>query len=179
MDRPQSSKVTKVLRSKKKDEQLTTLTQMVKRKVNKEKADIDDLIDEQDALDMLNDEENLVKDDSSDSNSDNEDKTTEKKKQNTNLFLSAFVGGAKQRISLIKLLFATKPRYVILYDSELWFVRQLEVYQTIHYSAPMRIYFLMYKNSCEEQKYLTSIRTEKESFEILIKEKAVIFYLLI
>ena len=35
----------------------------------------------------------------------------------------------------------------------------------------------MYSNSCEEQRYLSSIRREKKDFEILIKEKAErIFY---
>ena len=53
------------------------------------------------------------------------------------------------------------------------FVRQLETYQALNFQLPTRVYFLMYTNSCEEQRYLTSIRSEKESFEILIKEKAV------
>lgn len=102
-----------------------------------------------------------------------DDNTGAKKYQNTNIFLSAFSGGVKQRISLIKLLAETKPKYVILYDCELRFVRQLEVYKAIHYELPMRVYFFMYSNSCEEQRYLTSVRQEKEAFEILIKEKAV------
>ena len=93
--------------------------------------------------------------------------------QNTNIFLSAYSGGSKQRISLIKLLNETKPKYVVLYDSELRFVRQLEVYKAMNYELPMRVYFFMYANSCEEQRYLTSVRQEKEAFEILIKEKAV------
>lgn len=32
---------------------------------------------------------------------------------------------------------------------------------------------MIYGNSCEEHKYLASIRREKESFERLIREKAV------
>ena len=34
----------------------------------------------------------------------------------------------------------------------------------------------MYEGSCEEQRYLTSLRKEKEAFEFLIKEKAVGFH---
>ena len=34
-------------------------------------------------------------------------------------------------------------------------------------------YFLMYDNSAEEQKYLSSIRRERESFERLIRERSV------
>ena len=35
------------------------------------------------------------------------------------------------------------------------------------------MYFMMYKMSCEEGKYLTGLRREKESFERLIKERGV------
>ena len=91
----------------------------------------------------------------------------------TNLFLNSYDGDSEQKVSLIRALHEVNPRYVILYDSELWFVRQLEIFKSLNYKFSMRIYFLMYKNSYEEQKYLTSIRSEKESFEILIREKAV------
>lgn len=37
----------------------------------------------------------------------------------------------------------------------------------------MRVYFLLYKDSVEEQRYLSSIRKEKDAFEKLIREKGV------
>jgi hypothetical protein len=37
----------------------------------------------------------------------------------------------------------------------------------------LKIYFVMYENSIEEQRYLTSIRKEKNAFERLIHEKSV------
>jgi DNA excision repair protein ERCC-4 len=37
----------------------------------------------------------------------------------------------------------------------------------------VRVYFLVYKDSVEEQKYLSSIRKEKDAFVRLIKEKGV------
>lgn len=77
--------------------------------------------------------------------------------QNTNIYLSLYSVGAKQRISLIKLLNKIKPKHVILFDCELRFVRQIEVYKVINYELPLRVYFFMYSNSCEEQRYLTSI----------------------
>lgn len=101
-----------------------------------------------------------------------DEEQTEKKSNSINMFLSALQGSTKQRISLIRLLNETKPKYVVLYDIDLRFVRQLEIYKVTHPDNPMRIYFLMYKNSCEEQRYLTAIRSEKEAFELLIKEKA-------
>ena len=36
-------------------------------------------------------------------------------------------------------------------------------------------YFMIYANSAEEQKYLSSIRRERESFERLIRERSVGF----
>ena len=131
------------------------------------------------------DEDKDKEDDDSDTSSssseeEEEDKQNKNDKQkdnkelkNTNLFLSALTGGPKQKTSLVKLLFDVKPKYIVLYDSELWFVRQIEVYQSLNFQLPLRVYFLMYTNSCEEQRYLTSIRSEKEAFEILIREKAV------
>ena len=38
---------------------------------------------------------------------------------------------------------------------------------------PLRVYFLMYMGSTEEQRYLTALRKEKVAFEYLIREKAV------
>ena len=38
---------------------------------------------------------------------------------------------------------------------------------------------MMYKLSCEEAKYLTGLRREKESFERLIRERGVSLYALV
>jgi len=37
----------------------------------------------------------------------------------------------------------------------------------------LRIYFLLYGKSIEEQRYLLSVKKEKEAFENLVREKAV------
>jgi len=52
------------------------------------------------------------------------------------------------------------------------FVRQLEIFKATRPNEPLKVYFLMYGDSVEEQKYLTSLRKEKEAFEYLIKEKS-------
>lgn len=98
-------------------------------------------------------------------------------RKNKLVYLCALEDGTKQKVSVLKLMYQIKPKYVILYDTVLWFVRQLEVFKTIHHDIDMRVYFMIYSNSCEEQRYLTSVRCEKESFEILIREKAVRTYL--
>ncbi|BFY99533.1 hypothetical protein BsWGS_02573 [Bradybaena similaris] len=65
-----------------------------------------------------------------------------------------------------------QPKYVVLYDADISLVRQLEVYKASRPGQPLRVYFLMYKGSVEEQRYLTTLRKEKEAFEYLIREKA-------
>ena len=87
--------------------------------------------------------------------------------------MSALEGGSKQKFAILNLLYNIRPKYIILYDNELKFVRELEIYKITNPLLDLRIYFLIYTNSCEEQRYLTSIRCEKEAFELLIKQKAV------
>lgn len=52
------------------------------------------------------------------------------------------------------------------------FLRLLEVFQAKNPDFKLRVYFLMYDKSVEEQAYLTSLRKEKEAFENLMREKA-------
>ncbi|VDP36725.1 unnamed protein product, partial [Schistosoma margrebowiei] len=81
-----------------------------------------------------------------------------------------------------------QPNYVILYEPKVSWVRELEVYNArlliqhfsksdsssnireLNNSLPsLKIYFVLYENSVEEQRYLTSLRKEKEAFESLIQ----------
>ncbi|KAK0543291.1 DNA repair protein RAD16 [Tilletia horrida] len=66
-----------------------------------------------------------------------------------------------------------RPRFVVMYDPDLSFIRRVEVYRSSSPGVGVRVYFLMYQNSTEEQHYLSSLRREKDAFEKLIKEKAV------
>ena len=65
------------------------------------------------------------------------------------------------------------PNFVILYDPDVAFVRRLEVYKCESPGVPLRVYFLIYENSIEEQLYLSHLRNETESFEKLIRKKEV------
>lgn len=67
----------------------------------------------------------------------------------------------------------TQPRFIIMFDPNPAFVRQIEVYRAAHPTIQIRVYFMLYENSVEEQNYLSLIRKEKESFERLIHEKSV------
>jgi len=69
------------------------------------------------------------------------------------------------------LLMEMKPRFIILYDCDMAFVRQVEVYQANHQALHTRVYFMLYTGSVEEQAYLTTLRREKNAFENLIKAK--------
>ncbi|NWH73578.1 XPF endonuclease, partial [Piaya cayana] len=79
--------------------------------------------------------------------------------------------GCGDPYALTRVLHEVEPRYVVLYDAELTFVRQLEIYKASRPGKPL-VYFLIYGGSTEEQRYLTTLRKEKEAFEKLIREKA-------
>ncbi|KAG1650998.1 DNA repair endonuclease XPF [Nymphon striatum] len=63
------------------------------------------------------------------------------------------------------------PPYVVMYDADMNVVRQLEVYKASNSNIPLRVYFLVHEESAEEQRYLTTLRKEKQAFEFLIREK--------
>ncbi|XP_072524217.1 DNA repair endonuclease XPF [Salminus brasiliensis] len=80
--------------------------------------------------------------------------------------------GCSDPYSLTRVLQEVEPMFVVLYDAELSFVRQLEVYKASRPGKPLRVYFLIYGGSTEEQRYLTALCKEKRAFEHLIREKA-------
>ncbi|KAK3237889.1 hypothetical protein CYMTET_52064, partial [Cymbomonas tetramitiformis] len=65
-----------------------------------------------------------------------------------------------------------RPKYIVLYDPDPAYVRELEVYQAENVGRAVRVYFLVYDQSLEEQKYTSSIKREKDAFEQLILAKA-------
>lgn len=76
--------------------------------------------------------------------------------------------------SLTRMLHEVEPSFVVLYDAELSFVRQLEIYKASRPGKPLRVYFLIYGGSTEEQKYLTALAKEKKAFEHLIRSEPVL-----
>ncbi|KAJ2728849.1 DNA repair protein RAD16 [Coemansia sp. BCRC 34962] len=64
-----------------------------------------------------------------------------------------------------------QPTHIILYDPDPAFIRQVEMYQAQGH-ALHQVYFMVYDNSIEEQRYLSAIRRERESFETLIRQNA-------
>lgn len=77
--------------------------------------------------------------------------------------------------SLEKTLETLRPEYVILYHSDIAAVRQIELYECRKKpeETEIRVYFLIYDKTVEEQAYLTTLKREKLAFELLIQTKSV------
>lgn len=70
------------------------------------------------------------------------------------------------------LLEETRPGYIVLYDPDTQFVREVEVHQARRPAdETLSVYFMVYEESVEEQRYLTALTKEKEAFERLVQEK--------
>ncbi|KAH7908756.1 hypothetical protein BJ138DRAFT_1103259, partial [Hygrophoropsis aurantiaca] len=65
-----------------------------------------------------------------------------------------------------------QPRFVVLFEPSLEFVRRVEVYKNTHPGLAVRVYFMLYATSTEEHRYLAGLRREKEAFERLVRERA-------
>ncbi|KAL4993799.1 hypothetical protein BDV10DRAFT_189633 [Aspergillus recurvatus] len=65
-----------------------------------------------------------------------------------------------------------RPRYIIMYEPDPAFIRRVEVYRSSHVGRNVRVYFMYYGGSVEEQRYLSAVRREKDAFTKLIKEKS-------
>ncbi|KAF2737514.1 DNA repair endonuclease XPF [Polyplosphaeria fusca] len=65
----------------------------------------------------------------------------------------------------------TKPRYVIMYEPDAAFIRRIEVYRSSHTDRTVKVFFMYYGGSVEEQRYLSAVRREKDAFGRLIRER--------
>ncbi|KAF2635044.1 DNA repair endonuclease XPF [Massarina eburnea CBS 473.64] len=65
----------------------------------------------------------------------------------------------------------TKPRYIIMYEPDAAFIRRVEVYRSSHTDRTVKVFFMYYGGSVEEQRYLSAVRREKEAFTRLIRER--------
>ena len=87
-----------------------------------------------------------------------------------------------------RMLTEIKPKFIVMFEPDMDFVRRVEVslvelweegrlhgctqvYKSSNPGLAVRVYHMVYSNSCEEHKYLAGIRREKEAFERLIKER--------
>lgn len=115
---------------------------------------------------------NITDDDNQAKNSDDENDGKFSLNFNSNMLIIHSLYGNSDHYSLHRTLYEFEPIYVILFDASVEFVRQLEVFKASRPGIPLRVYFLFYSSSIEEQRYLTSLRQEKDAFELLIRQKA-------
>jgi DNA excision repair protein ERCC-4 len=71
------------------------------------------------------------------------------------------------------LLQEVRPRYIVLYDTEMSFVRSIEIYSALRDAnePEVRVYFLMFEASAEEKNFMKSLEREQNAFERLIHHK--------
>jgi DNA excision repair protein ERCC-4 len=75
-----------------------------------------------------------------------------------------------------------QPRYVLFYDTEISFIRAVEIYAALSTTTstadsalqlqdPVQVYFLIFEASAEEKNFMKSLEREQNSFERLIQHK--------
>ncbi|KAE9547052.1 hypothetical protein FO519_009734, partial [Halicephalobus sp. NKZ332] len=78
------------------------------------------------------------------------------------------------RYTLMKALEDLKPRFVILYHTDIASVRILDTYNALNPEKKLKIYNIYYKGGAEEERYLLSIERENLAFEKLIREQGIL-----
>lgn len=67
---------------------------------------------------------------------------------------------------------AIHPKVIILYEPSAESVRAIEVFQSMCPEKELIVYFLVYEESIEEERYISSLKRETDAFERLIHSKA-------
>lgn len=78
--------------------------------------------------------------------------------------------------ALDRILDEIMPQYVIMYHCNVTAIRQLEIFEARQRRAAkdrLKVFFLIHARTVEEQSYLTSLRREKQAFELIIETKSV------
>lgn len=67
-----------------------------------------------------------------------------------------------------------QPQFIVMYHYNVSAIRQIEIFearQRRKVADRLKVFFLIHPNTVEEQAYLTSLRREKQAFELLIETK--------
>lgn len=64
-----------------------------------------------------------------------------------------------------------QPEYIIIYEMDLECIRQIESYQVRRPNVYCRVNTITYKQSIDEQQYLTTSKREISAFEYIIENK--------
>uniref|UniRef100_A0AAG5CVB2 DNA repair endonuclease XPF n=1 Tax=Anopheles atroparvus TaxID=41427 RepID=A0AAG5CVB2_ANOAO len=90
------------------------------------------------------------------------------------VFIQTFKSEGNGLGSLDRTLEQIHPRYILMYHTNVTAIRQIEVYEARQQRKEMarvRVYAIIHSKTVEEQAYLTSLRREKQAFELLIETK--------
>ena len=83
------------------------------------------------------------------------------------------VAGRVMLCAPASMLYELQPQWIVLYDVDLAFLREVEVYRAQYPERRVQVYVLMYDRSIDEQRYVMAVSKERNAFERLIKERAV------
>ncbi|KAH8308570.1 hypothetical protein KR018_006343, partial [Drosophila ironensis] len=89
--------------------------------------------------------------------------------------LQTFKTEREGSMALEQMLEQLQPHYVVMYNTNVTAIRQLEVFEArrrLPAADRMKVYFLIHARTVEEQAYLTSLRREKAAFELIIDTKS-------
>ncbi|KAI8036181.1 DNA repair endonuclease XPF [Drosophila gunungcola] len=89
--------------------------------------------------------------------------------------LQTFKTESEGAMALEHMLEQLQPHYVVMYNTNVTAIRQLEVFEARRRLPPadrLKVYFLIHARTVEEQAYLTSLRREKAAFELIIDTKS-------
>lgn len=92
--------------------------------------------------------------------------------------IQTFKTGDDGPLSLERTLNEIDPGYIVMYHSNVSAIRQIEAFEARKKRAPvdrLKVFFLVHSQTVEEQSYLTSLRREKQAFELIISTKTVRF----
>lgn len=90
--------------------------------------------------------------------------------------IQTFKTGEDGPLSLERTLTEVDPSYVILYHANVTAIRQIEVFEARKRRPVvnrLKVFFMVHAQTVEEQSYLTSLRREKQAFELIIDTKSV------
>lgn len=92
--------------------------------------------------------------------------------------LQTFKTEREGAMALDRMLEEIQPQYVVMYHCNVTAIRQLEIFEARQRRPAkerMKVFFLLHARTVEEQSYLTSLRREKQAFELIIETKRVGF----
>ncbi|CAO1415638.1 unnamed protein product [Diamesa tonsa] len=96
--------------------------------------------------------------------------------QKPTVFIQTFRSDQNKMMTLDKTLDEMAPDYIVMYNSNVSAIRQIEVHEARlqrHPKRRLKVFVLMHDKTVEEQSFLTNLRREKKAFELLIHTKRI------